>query len=1293
MCCKSHCKFGKLETLGATGQALEGVSQVPRTILFTVNPATVFQIQGVINAQPVHFMIDTGAAVSLISLNCWHKIKTLEDKLNVQYKPGLVGVDGSSLQVAGTAQLYAYFAGQKFIVSAIVVESLQMPAILGIDFLESNKCVIDTGSKSLQIKGVKQPIPLQQPGDTPTKPSCIWAILPKTIRIPGNSEMEVMAKLGGACQGETLYVEGRSMPHQPSILVAAAVVSPGESQEIPIRLVNWAPDSVTIYKGTRVATLEEMNSDIIVSEVKPTREPTGEVSEKKLELLRATVASTSGSLTTQQQDKLLQLLLCYEDVFAVNDSNLGCTSRLQHHIDTGSAVPVRQPARRIPPYQREEVKSLLDDMEKRGIIQPSKSPWASPVVLVRKKDNTIRFCVDYRRLNELTRKDAYPLPRVDDTLETLSGSRWFSTLDLLSGYWQVEVAENDRAKTAFTTKEGLYEFKVMPFGLSNAPATFQRLMDLTLAGLQWSQCLVYLDDIIVVGRTFEEHLHNLGLVLERLQGAKLRVKPSKCALFQDQVCYLGHIVSSNGITTDPSKTSKIVKWPTPTNVQQVQQFLGLAGYYRRFIRNFAEIARPLHRLTEQGRQFSWTQDCESAFSELKSRLTTTPILAFPDFHLVFTLDTDASQSGIGAVLSQVQNGTEKVIAYASRSLTKAERRYSVTRLEMLAVVTFMRHFRHYLLGRHFVLRTDHSSLKWLRSFKEPEGQIARWLESMQEFDFEVMHRKGVLHNNADSLSRHPGVLQDKEQQHQDGLVGEETSLVMATLTAQPVLTERSPKEIRALQLTDTVLGPLMEAMEANQKPEAATTRGKDRSYTLLLQQWDQLIMQEGLLFRNYQDASGNTQWSQLVVPKALQEEVIYSLHGGVASGHLGEEKTLSRLREKFYWPGFSQQVQDWCRSCYSCAARKTPAPHGRGELQSVLPGYPLQMVAVDIMGPLPETPNHNRYVLVATDYFTRWTEAYAIPNMTAETVASKLLDEFFLRFSLPEQIHSDQGSQFESKLFQELMKILQIKKTRTTPYHPQSDGVVERFNRTLLSMLATVLEDNPWDWEDQLMKVCYAYNTSSHPGLKHSPFYLMFGRRARLPVDIAFGLPDDQPVSTSQYASSLHDKLGKAYTEVRKSMNLHLHRQKEIYDRKVHGKAYKEGDLVWLHIPVRAGVSRKFYKPWSGPFKVCKKLSDVTYRIQNVKNRRNRVVVHFDRLKRFSAREGTLQVPAEEPGSSQLSSIPVRLGQSEVPSPGSNLELCESDDDDVEPPQVPGRRYPTRSRRPPARLRNYVPHH
>ena len=354
--------------------------------------------------------------------------------------------------------------------------------------------------------------------------------------------------------------------------------------------------------------------------------------------------------------------------------------------------------------------------------------------------------MDYRKLNSVTRKDGYPLPRIDDTLDTLYGSRWFSTLDLASGYWQVELAKEDQHKTAFCTPNGLYEFRVMPFGLCNAPATFQRLMDLMLTRLQWSSCLVYLDDIIIMGKNFNDQLQNINLIFQRIRDAGLKLQPPKCKFFQEEVTYLGHLVSQKGISVDPTKIDKVEHWPILQNTKEVQQFLGFANYYRRFVQGFAELAKPLHRLTDHNVSFNWTHECQESFNNLSQKL----------IDKSFILDTDASNSGIGAVLSQLgDDGLEHIIAYGSRLLSKPERRYCVTCRELLAVIVFTRHFRLYLLGQPFVLHTDHGSLQWLHNFKEPKGQIARWLEALQELDFEVVHRRGRLHSNADALSRMP----------------------------------------------------------------------------------------------------------------------------------------------------------------------------------------------------------------------------------------------------------------------------------------------------------------------------------------------------------------------------------------------------------------------------------------------------------------------------------------------------------------------------------------------------------
>ena len=318
--------------------------------------------------------------------------------------------------------------------------------------------------------------------------------------------------------------------------------------------------------------------------------------------------------------------------------------------------------------------------------------------------------------NRITHKDAYPLPRIDATLDALAVSKWFSTLDLISGYWQVEIKDEDRPKTAFCTTEGLFQFRVMTFGLCNAPATFQRLMDLVLCGLQWSCCLVYLDDIIILGSTFKEHICNIKNVLQRLREAGLKVKPVKCSFFQEEVHYLGHIISRQGVAPDVSKIEKILSWPKPTSTKDVQQFLGLAGYYRRFIKDFASIAKPLHWLTESGGKFEWTTGCQQAFDRLCQLLSQTPVLAHPNFNKAFILDTDACDTGIGAVLSQIgDDGKEQVIAYGSRLLTKPERKYCITRKELLSVVYFINQYRPYLLGQSFTLRTDHGSLKWLQN--------------------------------------------------------------------------------------------------------------------------------------------------------------------------------------------------------------------------------------------------------------------------------------------------------------------------------------------------------------------------------------------------------------------------------------------------------------------------------------------------------------------------------------------------------------------------------------------------
>jgi hypothetical protein len=438
--------------------------------------------------------------------------------------------------------------------------------------------------------------------------------------------------------------------------------------------------------------------------------------------LQPLLDQSSEGLSAAEKQQLQELLLEFVDVFVGPDGRLGRTSLVKHEIDTGSAKPIRQAARRLPMAQKGIAETEIQKMLDGGIIEHSASAWSSPVVLVRKKDGSTRFCVDYRRVNMVTQKDAYPLPLIADCLDSLSGAKYFSTLDLASRYWQVEMSEKDKEKTAFSTHQGLYQFRVLPFGLCNAPAIFERLMEMVLRGLQWERCLVYLDDIICFGSDFDGAKENLKMVLQKLKNAGLKLKPKKCNLFQKKVAFLGHVVSQEGVECDPDKIDAVKHWPVPTNVTEVRSFLGLASYYRKFIPKFSHVAGPMTELTKKKRDFVWTDGCQEPFENLKRLLISAPILAYPsaDPSHTFTLDTDASDRGVGAVLSQEIEDEEKVIGYASRTLSESQRNYCTTYRELLAVVLFVQHHRHYLWGRHFRIRTDHNSLKWLHGFKNIE---------------------------------------------------------------------------------------------------------------------------------------------------------------------------------------------------------------------------------------------------------------------------------------------------------------------------------------------------------------------------------------------------------------------------------------------------------------------------------------------------------------------------------------------------------------------------------------------
>ncbi|GBM89606.1 Retrovirus-related Pol polyprotein from transposon 297, partial [Araneus ventricosus] len=689
-------------------------------------------------------LVDTGANVTLVRTDLAQKLKGnfIYTAPNISLKTAT----GEKAEIHGKLDAAIECGSRKF-QHKIYVADITDPCILGLDFLQKFNFMVDLEKNEIRTGGEEIPL------------------------FSASAEDSKYAVTDFPSEGS-----------QKGVLVAATLVDLKKGA-IPVRVLNLDHKPKTIDKGAVIATCEPV-VDIVA---RPQ-----EFSES---LRLSSILENLEGLNEEQRTAVKELLQEFQNLFSASDSDVGRCNMTQHRINTGNHPPIKQYPRRLPLAKKEEAERLVKEMVDNGIIEESSGPWASSIVLVKKKDGSTRFCVDYRKLNEITIKDSYPLPRIDDTLDALNGSQWFSTLDLKSGYWQVEIQPEDKEKTAFTTGQGLWQFKVMPFGLCNAPATFERLMETVLRGLTSEACLVYLDDIIIVGRTFQEHLNNIREVFQRLQRANLKLSPKKCRFFRKEVSYLGHIISADRVKTDPEKTKAVVDWPRPETLHDLRSFLGLCTYYRRFI----------------GR-----------------------------------VDTDASNEGIGAVLSQKIGNEECVIAYFSKSLGKPERNYCVTRKELLAIVKSIEHFHHYLYGRKFLLRTDQASLRWLLKFREPEGQIARWIQRLQEYVFEIQHRKGTSHGNADALSRRPCKESCKHCTNAEKKFGMETDISVKVLTTEDAW---SSSEVQKAQLEDSDIRPILERkLNSEDRPswqEIAPESPATKRYWAL---WDSLHLKDGVLY-------------------------------------------------------------------------------------------------------------------------------------------------------------------------------------------------------------------------------------------------------------------------------------------------------------------------------------------------------------------------------------------------------------------------------------------------------------
>ena len=743
-------------------------------------------------------------------------------------------------------------------------------------------------------------------------------------------------------------------------------------------------------------------------------------------------------------------------------------------INTGDAAPRKQPLRRTPFAARREVADQLRKMQSQGVIRPSSSPWASPVVLVRKKDGSLRFCIDYRNLNAVTKTDQFPLPRIDDLIDQLGSAKYFSTLDLASGYWQVQVEENSKEKTAFITHQGLYEFNTMPFGLKNAPAVFQRLMQRVLMGLNLDNgpdfVSVYIDDVLVFSRTFEEHLKHLKLVIQRLRDAGLKLKPSKCHFICQSVKYLGHLITPEGIHPNPDRIAAVQDYPIPQCVKGVRQFLGIASYYRRFVRSFAKIAQPLHALTQKGAQFVWSPACQDAFMELKNLLVTAPILAYPNFEKGFVLETDASGKGLGAVLSQA--GEDKLlhpVAYSSRALSPPEKKYGVTELETLAVVWAVHHYHAYLYGHDVIVYTDHSAVRAVLETPNPSGKHARWWSKVFGSGvrrLEIIYRPGKENANADALSRAP--------------CGEEPTEPIVADVQVSVVQTKDMDAAELLQLGPTVQGSDSFCTEQRKDPEvlemvsylsSGHLPDDEKAAKKIVLQSSLFTLVNGVLY--YLDPK-RADRKRCVVPRHLHQSIIEENHSGPMGGHFSGERLYKALSRHWWWPKMYSEVVSHCSSCPQCAMVNSSGRVSKPPLHPIPVQRVFQIVGVDVMD-LPKTAAGNKHVVVFQDFLSKWPFVFAVPDQKSERIARLLAEEVIPVFGVPEALLSDRGTNLLSHLMKDLCQMLGIRKLNTTSYHPQCDGMVERFNRTLKTILRKHAGTFGNQWDRYLSGVLWAY--------------------------------------------------------------------------------------------------------------------------------------------------------------------------------------------------------------------------